>query len=136
MFCSAIKGRGAAAIDQLQVKYGDVWASAHGGGAGGPVSCTFASRIIRVKLTTSTHMGGFVNGLEFVTQDGKSCRIGFWVWDGTAEAVTLDLHHPGYYLSFLSGGIGKWTPSITVVNPLSFHWSPVKEEGTTRWFME
>ena len=136
MLCSEIYAKTGQAIDRLQVKYGDVWASAHGGGSGGPVSCTFASRIIRVKLTTSTHMGGFVNGLEFVTHDGKSCGIGDWRWVGTAEAVTLDLHHPGYYLSFLSGGIGKWTPAIPVVNPLSFHWSPVKEEGTSRWFME
>ena len=93
------------------------------------MSCKFDSRIIKVKLTTSTHRGGFVNGLEFISENGKSCRIGDWRYAETDAAVTLNLHHPGHYLSFLSGGIGKWTPSITVVNPLNFHWSPIKEEG-------
>jgi len=129
-FISAIRGRGAAAIDMLQVKYGDVWASAHGGSGGTYVSCTFDSVILKVKLTYSSNsLSGvfFVNGLEFFDANGNTCKIGDWKNDGKPGSSGGYAHNEGYYLSYISGGIGNWDNRFAVVNPITFHWTPIQD---------
>ena len=98
---------------------------AHGGLGGVPNKiCNISSKIIRVKLQVISWFGGFVPGVEFITENGRSCKI------GKISRVTQDLHHPGYYLAHLSGGLDTWTwtgGSTQCINGLSFHWRQMIE---------
>ena len=64
--------------------------------------CNINDKIIRVKLQMISWFGGFVTGVEFLTENGRSCQI------GKMSRVTHDLQHPGYYLSHLSGALDSW----------------------------
>ena len=112
-----IQGRGAAALDQIQAKYEDGWASAHGGPGGSPVTCAFDSRIVKVTARTNSEA---IFGVEFEAENGKICKIG----NNNAGLTANVLQHPGHYLSYISGG-----NQGCCVNNLRFHWIKGRNEG-------
>ena len=60
---------------------------------------------------------------------GTSCSIGqLDDHTKTLELSDFDISHPGYHLSYLSGGMSYWWGLKTdrVVNGIKFHWK--KEE--------
>ena len=85
-------------------------------------SCKINEQIVRVRLQLINWFGGFVTGVEFHQESGESCTI------GQITRVTHTLQHPGYYLSYLSGGLDTWRwtgGSTQCINGLTFHWRQI-----------
>ena len=115
---SQINGRYGSAIDQLRFRFENYWAPAHGGRGGVEKICHWGEKITRVRGVESTIYGGFLVSIEFIGQSGRSCRIGrFSHW-------TFDVSHSGFYLSHLSGSLGKWPGpgGIDVIKSVQLHW--------------
>ena len=123
---SGFEGSAGSAINTLRIDYGSSGLGGSTASDGGySFSCRMNNKITRVKGTTVPDKGGFVIMLEFIGEDGTSCSIGQLTnHTKTLELSYFDVSHPGYHLSYLSGGISYWWNLKTdrVVNGIKFHW--------------
>ena len=104
-------------LDEIQLKYGTVWAPRHGNQSGGNFThCKFDEdkRIIRLRGLYSSLEGG-LESLEFITEDFEICKL------GNGNPTSFDISHEGYYLSYVSGTLG-WNLTNTYMRTLSFNW--------------